>query len=114
MVTTYSTHDAKAKFSEVIRRVRDGETVVVSYRGDPVAEIKPVKPAKLNAEEHLNGPENRVAPIRARGSKTPQEERNAVLERRGALIRAREPKKGFRPLAHRPGALKRFLDERHS
>ncbi|MYA59219.1 MAG: type II toxin-antitoxin system prevent-host-death family antitoxin, partial [Chloroflexi bacterium] len=33
MATTYSTYEAKAKFSEVIRRVREGETVVVSYHG---------------------------------------------------------------------------------
>ena len=82
MVTTYSTYDAKAKFSEVIRRVREGETVIVSYRGDPVAEIVPAK--------------------------TSQEERNAELERRGVLIRQADAYW----LARRPGALKRFLDER--
>ena len=90
MVTTYSTYDAKAKFSEVIRRVREGETVIVSYRGDPVAEIKPIVPAK-----------------------TSQEERNAELERRGVFIRSSEPRTGFKSSARRPGALKRFLDERH-
>ena len=90
MVTTYSTYDAKAKFSEVIRRVRDGETVIVSYRGDPVAEIRPVAPPK-----------------------TSQEERMKDLERRGVLIPARGPRRGFKSSAHRPGALKRFLEERN-
>ncbi len=90
MVNTYSTYDAKAKFSEIIRRVREGETVVVSYRGDPVAEIKPV--ASLQS---------------------PQEKRNAELERRGALIFSREQKREFKPAGRRPGALKRFLEERH-
>ena len=89
MVTTYSTYDAKAKFSEVIRRVREGETVVVSYRGEPVAEIKPIEPPKTSLEEHLK-----------------------ELERRGVLIPARGPRKGFKPLGHRPGGLKRFLEER--
>ena len=91
MVATYSTYDAKAKFSEVIRRVRDGETVIVSYRGEPVAEIKPLDPPK-----------------------TSQEERDAELERQGALIRSRGPRRGFKSVARRPGALKRFLEERHS
>ena len=89
MVTTYSTYDAKAKFSEVIRRVRGGETVIVSYRGDPVAEIKPVEPPKTSLDDHLND-----------------------LERRGELIGLRGPRRGFKPLGRRPGALKRFLEER--
>ena len=89
MVTTYSTYDAKAKFSEVIRRVRDGETVIVSYRGDPVAEIKPIEQPKTSLEDHLND-----------------------LEHRGELIRLRGPRKGFKPLGRRQGALKRFLEER--
>lgn len=89
MTTTYSTYEAKAKFSEVIRRVRDGETVVVSYHGDPVAEIKPIEPPKTSLEEHMK-----------------------ELERRGVLIPARDPRQGFKPLGHRPGGLKRFLEER--
>ena len=89
MTITYSTYEAKAKFSEVIRRVRDGETVVVSYRGDPVAEIEPVAPPTSS-----------------------QEERIKELERRGVLIRSRGPRRGFKSVARRPGALKRFLEER--
>ena len=89
MIATYSTYEAKAKFSEVIRRVREGDTVIVSYRGEPVAEIKPIEPPKTSLEEHLND-----------------------LERRGELIPSRGPRKGFKPLGHRPGALKRFLEER--
>lgn len=91
MVTTYSTYEAKAKFSEVIRRVREGDTVVVSYRGEPVAEIKPIEPPKTSLEERM-----------------------VELERQGVLIRSRGPRRGFKPIAHRPGALKRFLEERHS
>ena len=91
MTLTYSTYEAKAKFSEVIRRVREGDTVVVSYHGDPVAEIKP-----------LTSP------------RTSQEERNAELERQGALIRSRSPRRRFKSSARRPGALARFLEERGS
>ena len=90
MSATYSTYEAKAKFSEVIRRVREGETVVVSYHGDPVAEIKPIE-----------------AP------KTTMEERMRELERRGVLVPARNPSMPFKPLGHRPGALERFLEDRN-
>ena len=89
MVATYSTSNARARFSEVIRRVRDGETVIVSHRGEPVVEITPVKEPKTSLEKRM-----------------------AELERRGVLIPARSPKAGFKPIAHRPGALQRFLDER--
>ena len=90
MIATYSTYEAKAKFSEVIRRVRDGDTVVVSYRGEPVAEIKPIEPPKTSLEERM-----------------------AELERQGVLIRARNPGGRFKSSGRRPGALQRFLDERH-
>ena len=41
---TYSTYEAKARFSEVLRQVRAGTTVTVTYRGEPVAEIRPIEP----------------------------------------------------------------------
>ena len=39
---TYSTYDAKARFSEILRKVRAGERVSITYRGKEVAEIRPV------------------------------------------------------------------------
>ena len=91
MATTYSTFDAKSKFSEVIRRVRDGESVIVSFQGDPIAEVKPV----------------------ARTKKTSMEERHEELVRRGVVIPARNPNAPIRPEAYRPGGLKRFLEDRN-
>ena len=44
MAVTYSTYEAKARFSEVLRQVREGETVTVTYRGEPVAEIRLIQP----------------------------------------------------------------------
>lgn len=43
MTLTYSISNARAWFSEVIRRVREGRTVTVTYRGEPVAAIRPVE-----------------------------------------------------------------------
>ncbi len=90
MALTYSIYEAKARFSEVIRRVREGRVVTISYRGEPVAEIRPLE----------------------RQPKQTTEERMDELRRRGALVPAANPRQTFRPVARRPGALARFLAER--
>ena len=88
MNLTYSTYEAKARFSEIILFVREGRTVEVSYHGKPEAEIRPIRRAK-SLEEHFDS-----------------------LERRGIVSPAAEPNAPLEPIAPRPGALKRFLDER--
>jgi len=88
MADTYSTYEAKAKFSEIMRKVRDGKHVYITYRGREVAEIKPVE-----KEETM---EQRINELRKRG----------VLS--GPVDRAAP----IKPIAKRPGALKRFLEER--
>ena len=40
--TTVSAADANRRFSELLRRVRDGGTVVVTSHGKPVARMTPV------------------------------------------------------------------------
>lgn len=89
MNLTFSTYEAKARFSEVIRLVREGRTVHISYHGKPVAEIRPIEEKKKSIEEHLS-----------------------ELERRGVIVPARDRNAPIEPIAHRPGALQRFLDER--
>ena len=89
MTDIYSIYDAKARFSELIRRVREGRTVLVSYRGEPVAEIRPIQDAANELARRLN-----------------------VLEGLGILVRESERADELRPVARRPGALQRFLDER--
>ena len=76
--STYSTYEAKAKFSEIIRKVRRGQRVIISYRGEEVAEISPYRPATGN-EEAFNE-------LVERGVLSPE------VERRGTLT----------PLASRP------------
>ncbi len=90
MALTYSIYEAKARFSEVIRQVREGRTVTVSYRGEPVAEIRSI----------------------GRRQTPTLEERLDDLERSGALVRPTQPRQTFRPAGHRPGGLTRFLAER--
>ena len=90
MNLTLSTYEAKARFSEVMRMVREGRTVHISYHGKPVAEIRPIEGKKKTLEEHLD-----------------------ELERRGLVSPPARPGP-FRPgpVVRRPGALQRFLDER--
>ncbi len=89
MPITYSAYEAKARFSEVLRQVRAGKTVTVSYRGEPVAEIRPVQPPPVTIERRLD-----------------------ELERRGVLVRSDEPRRPLRAVERWPGALDRFLAER--
>ena len=90
MAITYSTYEAKSRFSEVIRQVREGNTVTVSYRGVPVAEIRPIQKAPQTIEERLD-----------------------ELERRGVLQRAKGPRTPMKVGKHIPGALQRFLEDRN-
>ena len=87
---TYSLSEARARFSEAIRWVLRGRTVTVTYRGKPVAEIRPVE----------------------RGREQTLEERLEELQRTGRLVPAANPMQPLRPVARRPGALARFLAQR--
>lgn len=88
MAITFSTSEAKARFSEVMRHVREGRTVTVTYRGEAVAEIKPLaRPASIEA---------RIEDLRARGILTGPAGSMTFFDRG----------------THVPGAMKRFLDER--
>ncbi len=89
MRVTYSASEARTRFSEVMRRVRNGDTVVVTYRGEPVAEIRPLEKRALT-----------------------QEEWDKEMERRGVLVRAKGPRKPFKVGKPVPGASARFLAER--
>jgi antitoxin (DNA-binding transcriptional repressor) of toxin-antitoxin stability system len=59
-------HEAKARFSEVLRLVEAGETVIVTRHNAPVAEIKPLVPIqiKLGAfQGEFPVPDNAFAPL---------------------------------------------------
>jgi len=84
----YSTHEAKARFSEVLRKVRAGRTVTITYHGRAIAEIHPMRPE--------GGLEARLAALRASGR----------------IAGGGSPRGLLRPVGRRPGALDRFLAER--
>src|SRR6266498_4643658 len=41
--TYYNTHEAKNSLSELLRRVRKGEVIVIAHAGSPVAKLVPFK-----------------------------------------------------------------------
>jgi prevent-host-death family protein len=84
----YTTFEAKARFSEVLKKVREGRTITVTYRGEAVAEIRPL--------DRSSGTLARLEWLESRGVIGPAGRRLGKLG----------------PVARRPGALKRFLDER--
>ena len=89
MAETYSTYEAKAKLSEILRKVRDGATVRISHRGETIAEVRPVAVAPAGIADRVD-----------------------ELARRGILTRAPAAREAMRPIAKRPGALARFLEDR--
>ena len=89
MAQTYSTYEAKAKFSELIRKVRAGQRVVIAYRGEAIAEIRPLEGAGTSLEKTL-----------------------ARLEDQGILSPDPGRATSLRTVARKPGALKRFLESR--
>ena len=93
----YSASEAKAQFSQVLKAVRESDTLIVTYRGDPVAEIRPIR-----KENEAPSPEKLGK----------HEAYTEELRRRGILRPAYGPKRPFKPVAHIPGALERFLADR--
>lgn len=85
---TYSTYEAKARFSEILRKVRSGESVFISYRGEEVAEIRPIA-RKPSTEEALRR-----------------------LREKGVLGAEARPEGTLAPRVRSPGALARFLESR--
>jgi prevent-host-death family protein len=82
---TYTTYEAKARLSEILRRVRAGQHVTISYRGEVVAEVRPLYETR--------------DPARALKE----------LEEQGVVAPPEAPSGDLAPLARRRGALRRFL-----
>lgn len=92
MSDQYSLYEAKSNFSKIVRQVREGRgPVVVTVHGEPAVEIRAYTPMPTDIDA-------RLAELVSRGIMTPA---------------TRNPRDvPWRPVAKRPGALKRFLDER--
>lgn len=89
MPETYTTYEAKAKLSEILRKVRAGVTIRISHRGEPIAEVRPIGSGETGIEGRL-----------------------AELAARGAVVRVTPRKDAIAPIRRKRGALKRFLEDR--
>ena len=89
MSDVYSTYEAKARFSEILRKVRAGRRVRISYRGEEIAEVRPIERKRPSLERSL-----------------------AQLEETGVITPTPAGRHPLRPLARKPGALARFLKSR--
>jgi prevent-host-death family protein len=90
MPKTYSTNEAKAHLSELLARVRKGDVVTITHRGEPIAEVSPISQAETSVAKRLD-----------------------ELRRKGIVSFPTGEVKGvMKKLAGRPGALRRFLDSR--
>jgi prevent-host-death family protein len=85
---SYPVHEAKAKLSEILRRVKQGRSVTISERGRVIARVVPIE-----------RPRNLSTRLRR-------------MEADGVVVRGKRKPRDIRPLARRPGALRRFLRSR--
>jgi len=88
-MTTYTTEEAEGRFNEILRKVREGERVVLVEEGKGVAEIRPVEKSASSVEAALR-----------------------EWEEEGVIIPAESPRQEFIPAGKKPGALARFLESR--
>ena len=91
MATRYSTYEAKARFCELIRMVREGRRIRITLRGEEVAEIVPVQRTATELELRLKDLEE-----------------TGRLGRGGSSSGSAE----WAPVKVVPGALETFLEER--
>jgi prevent-host-death family protein len=89
LAQTYSAYEAKARFSEIIRKVRAGQRIVISHRGREVAEIRPLETPGPDLPSRLER-----------------------LEEEGVVGRSGLAPARLEAIARRPGALIRFLESR--
>jgi len=85
----YSTYEAKARLSEILRKVRSGQKVAISHRGEIVAEVAPVEASRQGFAQRIKR-----------------------MEAEGIVAPPRGSRRPFPRLARRPGGLKRFLESR--
>lgn len=52
-MTTVGARELKNRLGRYLRLVRTGETILVTERGQPIAELRPLSPAALDLDERL-------------------------------------------------------------
>ena len=78
---TVSIRELKNGLSEYLRRVKEGERLVVTDRGRPVAELSPVSSARLSSEERMDRLARAGELVRGKGGGLPDLEPTRVRGR---------------------------------
>jgi prevent-host-death family protein len=82
---TYSSiYDAKAHFSELLRKVQSKKRVIITNRGKPIAAIIPFAETEEGLEGRLRRMEEEGGVSR---NAAPLDELTAIVRRKGALTR---------------------------
>lgn len=89
MAKSYSIYEAKARFSEVIRGLKRHAKIIITYRGNPIAQILPFEQPAPSFDERI-----------------------ATLEEEGRISPRPQIVATWKPILKRTNALKRFLDDR--
>ena len=89
MTQSYATYEAKARFSEILRKVRAGQTIRITYHGKEIAEVVPLAHTHSILDARLQH-----------------------LEQSGELTPASGAWSPSSTAVERPGVLDRFLEER--
>jgi prevent-host-death family protein len=61
---TIGIRELKARLSELVERAADGETIVITERGRPKAELRPLSPIQRGIVEGWITPATRPGPIK--------------------------------------------------
>ena len=88
MARSYSVDEAQLNLHAILRRVKQGRSVIISERGRAIAQVVPID-ASTNRRTGLES-----------------------LEETGQLTRGAGHLDAIRPIADKPGAVRRFLRSR--
>ena len=53
MTKSIGSRELKTRFGAYLRQVRDGVTILVTDRGEPIAELRPLRTASTSEEERM-------------------------------------------------------------
>jgi len=89
MAKHFSIHEAKAKFSEVIRLVAKRTQVVITHHGNPIAQILPLEQETESLAERIAAltADGRIVSPSANSAQKKHVKLSVVAKRSGALQR---------------------------
>lgn len=81
-MTEVGLFEAKTHFSELVRKTKEGESFIITQRGEPVAELGPIQRRKDQKSGSIAAAIRRVRAIQKIESISPEEIRSWIEEGR--------------------------------